>query len=335
MQLESVRALKQEIAKEVVPQAVAAIDRAGGFSITTFSLDKMTKARPMVALGVAAGRKKGDVKLAVRLQRHSLQRSEPLIETIRKRAAGEVDIRFVGRIAKHAGPWYRSRLRPLRPGGSVGHYRITAGTIGAFAQEKKSGKIVILSNNHVLANENDAKVGDPILQPGEYDAGKKPKDAIATLTKWVDLNPNGKNAIDAAIATLKKTAKFDPLNYDDFGKLAGVRTEPILESIEVVKAGRTTGLTRGRIVATEIDNVVISYDLGSISFDDQIEIESTGDGAFSSGGDSGSLILDAEMNAVGLLFAGSESGGTNGRGLTYANPIAPVLSKLAILLPVP
>ncbi len=335
MQIESVRALKQEIAAEVVPQAVAAIDKAGGFSITTFSLSKETKARPLVALGVAPGSKKGDVRLAVRLQRHSLERSDILIDTIRKRARDEVDIRFVGRIAKHAGPWYRSRLRPLRPGGSVGHFRISAGTIGAFAQQKKSGKIVILSNNHVIANENDAKVGDAILQPGDYDDGKRPKDAIATLTRWVNLKPNGKNEVDAAIAALKKSVDCDPLNYDDLGTLVGVRIDPILQQIAVAKVGRTTGVTRGRVTAAELDDVVVSYDVGLVSFDDQIEIESTGDGPFSSGGDSGSLILDENMNACGLLFAGSETGGANNRGLTYANPIAPVLSKLAIMLPVP
>jgi hypothetical protein len=58
MQIESARPLMQEIAAEVVPPAVAAIDKAGGFSITTFSLSKETKARPLVALGVAPGAKK-------------------------------------------------------------------------------------------------------------------------------------------------------------------------------------------------------------------------------------------------------------------------------------
>jgi hypothetical protein len=317
----------------VVPPEVAAIQRAGGFSITAFSLDRVTKARPLVALGVAPGTKRGDVRLAVRLQRHSLERSETLLGEIRKRARDEVDIRFVGQIAKHAGPWYRSRLRPLRPGGSAGHFRITAGTIGAFARERASGKIVILSNNHVLANENDAKVGDAILQPCNFDGGKRARDAIATLHNWVDLKPNGKNEVDAAVAKLKRSIDFDPLNYDAFGNLAGVRTQPILERIAVSKVGRTTGLTRGRITATEIDDVVVSYDVGSVAFDDQIEMESAEGGPFSSGGDSGSLILDEDMNACGLLFAGSEAGGAGNRGLTYANPIATVLSKLAIELP--
>ncbi|MGH6611815.1 MAG: hypothetical protein ACRECQ_16345, partial [Burkholderiaceae bacterium] len=64
----------------------------------------------------------------------------------------------------------------------------------------------------------------------------------------------------------------------------------------------------------------------------QIEIEGLGDTGFSDGGDSGALIVDANGLAVGLLFAGSESGGRNGKGVTFANPIGTVLEKLKVEL---
>jgi hypothetical protein len=64
------------------------------------------------------------------------------------------------------------------------------------------------------------------------------------------------------------------------------------------------------------------------TFDDQIEIEGDGPDAFCAGGDSGSLILDEDNRAVALLFAGTETGGTNGSGVTYANPIATVRGLL-------
>jgi hypothetical protein len=332
MDIQSARDLKQEIASDVVPPAVAAIHAAGGFAITTFALRKMTRAEPMVALGIAPGKRPGDVRLAVRLQRHSLERSNALLEKIHKRAKNEVDVRFVGRIAKHAPPWHRTRKRPLQPGSSVGHFKITAGTIGAIAKERKTGHDVILSNNHVLANENSAKVRDAILQPGVADGGKLPKDLVAKLKKWVDLMPNRANLLDAAIATIVKSIDIDPLKYQGIGTLAGTRVAPLLPGMLVAKVGRTTGVTHGRITAIELDDVVVEYDLGLLSFDDQIEIESTGTGAFSAGGDSGSLILDAENRGCALLFAGGETGGANGRGLTYANPIAIVLKKLAIEL---
>lgn len=333
MNIESARALKQEIAEEVVPAAVSAIRAAGGFSITTFSLKRLTKAEPLVALGVAAGDRPGEVRLAVRMQRHSLERSKTLVENIEKRSRGEADIRFVGRIAKTALPWYRNRLRPLRPGSSVGHFDISAGTIGAIAEDAETGGYVILSNNHVLANENHATSGDAIIQPGQHDGGKRSKDAIAKLVKWVDLLPNKTNMLDAAIASVRKSIDVDPRNYQGIGKLAGARTLPLELGMAVAKVGRTTGLTRGRISAIEIDKVVVDYDLGALSFDDQVEIESTEARSFSAGGDSGSLILDDQNRGCALLFAGSETGGPNGHGLTYANPIEIVLKKLAIELP--
>ncbi len=140
------------------------------------------------------------------------------------------------------------------------------------------------------------------------------------------------NLIDAAYAAVKETIDVDPANYDALGALQGVRSSPAHPDLAVAKVGRTTGVTRGRISAIEVDSVVVGYDIGELSFDGQLEIESTGTGPFSAGGDSGSLIIDGEGRACGLLFAGSESGGSNGRGVTYANPIDLVLGKLAIQL---
>ena len=37
------------------------------------------------------------------------------------------------------------------------------------------------------------------------------------------------------------------------------------------------------------------------------------------------MIVNARMEAVALLFAGGDSGGSNGLGLMYANPIQSVL----------
>jgi hypothetical protein len=332
MNIDSARALKEEIASQVVPPEVSAIQRAGGFSITTFSLNRMTRAEPLVALGIAPGTGHGDVRVAVRLQRRSLQHSQSMIEHIRERARNEVDVRFVGRVAKHAMPWYRVRQRPLLPGASVGHFKITAGTIGAIARDKKTGRDVILSNNHVLANENAAKIGDAILQAGFLDGGALKRDTVAKLSKWIELNTKRANLVDAAIAPIAKSIDFDPLTYKGIGKLAGTRTAPILPGMAVKKHGRTTGITQGKVSAIELDKVVVDYDLGSLSFDNQVEIESAGNSSFSAGGDSGSLILDEDNLGCALLFAGSERGGSNDRGLTYANPIATVLKRLAIEL---
>src|SRR3989441_9710625 len=76
------------------------------------------------------------------------------------------------------------RTRPAPGGVSIGHVQITAGTLGLLA--RRNGRAVILSNNHVLANQNAGRVGDPILQPGPADGGRL-QDTIARLVDFVPI----------------------------------------------------------------------------------------------------------------------------------------------------
>ena len=81
------------------------------------------------------------------------------------------------------------RFRPAPGGVSVGHVAITAGTLGCWVT--KNGQKAILSNNHALANSNDAEIGDPILQPGPFDGGNFGQDHIANLTQFVPISFEG------------------------------------------------------------------------------------------------------------------------------------------------
>ena len=119
-------------------------------------------------------------------------------------------------------------------------------------------------------------------------------------------------------------AKYKPQRFFDLGP------DFLDAGDEVSKVGRTTEVTHGRVTAFELDNIVVAYDLGNLRLDNQIEIEGSGTGPFSQGGDSGSLIVDADCQAVALLFAGGDQGGTNGQGLTFANPIRAVFDALKI-----
>jgi hypothetical protein len=132
------------------------------------------------------------------------------------------------------------------------------------------------------------------------------------------------------VCSIKDGITWDHGALTDLGALAGLGDAFLDEGTEVAKIGRTTGLTRGRVTAFELDNVRVQYGIGMLQFDDQIEIESAGDGPFSGGGDSGSLIVDAGLRGVALLFAGSDVGGAGGHGLTYANPLRRVLGDLKV-----
>ncbi len=211
------------------------------------------------------------------------------------------------------------KWRPAWGGVSIGHYEISAGTLGCCAF--KNGIKYILSNNHVLANENDAEIGDDIYQPGAYDGGSA-ADKIGELAEFVPIVFNDEenpNIVDCALA--------HPVNPDDLALAIidldypnSIR-EPELGE-EIIKSGRTTGITEGTIV--EIGDYAIGYNSGIAWFEDQIRTSSN----FAAGGDSGSLVISkVDGKAVGLLFAGSRS-----TGAAILNKMTNVASELGITL---
>ena len=327
MNLDSVRALKENLMSTVVPAFVETLHTARAFGVPAAPLGGGEQNPRAFALGVAPSKK--GFKLAIRIQHRAFQES-PEVEKIKRRAKGEVDVRYIGRVhIRVAGN--RTRQRPLLIGYSIGHYKITAGTLGAFVSAEQGGAPAILSNNHVLANENRAQTGDAILQPGKYDYGKNPADSVATLAKFIRLRRNGVNLVDAAIAAVNEGIKIDKATLAGIGKLNGVSATPAVEELKVRKTGRTTGATSGRVTAFELDRVMVDYGGDTLRFDNQLEIEGDNQ-VFSSGGDSGSLIVDSDNLAVALLFAGSDQGGAHGYGTTYANPIQTVLDALGVKL---
>ncbi len=246
----------------------------------------------------------------------------------------------------------RSRVRPAPGGVSIGHINITAGTLGCLV--KKNNKVFILSNNHVLANSNDANIGDPILQPGPADGGRYPQDHIANLSEFIPIKFEGEDSIcplaNAVVAILNGLAFItgsktklqsirrqvsenlvdcaiaEPLNPNDvineildIGTISGLGEATL--DMDVQKSGRTTEHTTGRIIQIDVTSRV-SYGPDKVAtFVNQLMA-----GAMSQGGDSGSAVLSMDKNLVGLLFAGSTS-------TTIINPIRYVFEELSITLP--
>jgi hypothetical protein len=333
MEIASVRALKAEISSTVIRPFVFETKGIRALGLSTRSSRILSHVEPGVALGIAQGRNKKDFRLAVRIQRRALEADNSLHSRIQKSAKGEVDVRYVGRIAKSQNtdpPWYQAKQRPLLVGSSIGHVAVTAGTLGCFVTNPKMKYPAILSNNHVLANENRGKKGDAIVQPGRYDGGRSRDDRIATLLRFVPLQTGAHNRMDAAMASIDGNLAFEIDKIVAFGRVKAYNPDLIEPGLNVVKMGRTTGLTRGKVTAIEVDDIIVAYDSGDLIFDGQFEIESERDGPFSLGGDSGSLIMDAEGHARGLLFAGSDQGGSNGRGLTYATELGSILKDLDV-----
>lgn len=229
---------------------------------------------------------------------------------------------------------HRFRIRPAPGGVSVAHYKVTAGTIGCLARGRtapRNARLLMLSNNHVIANQNNAVFGDCICQPGPLDGGKCPQDQIAILERFVPINfSGGTNYVDCATGwcwpdRVRKEMIHLIAGQPHFFRIGSTPIAPFV-TMPVGKSGRTTQLTRGTIIDTNV-TVNVNYGQGRFAlFKDQISILGLGS-IFSQPGDSGSSIWtwDAARRPVGLLFAG-------GNGITFANKMTRVVNALDINL---
>jgi hypothetical protein len=240
------------------------------------------------------------------------------------------------------------RWRPLIPPGvSIGHLDATAGTLGCLV--RRGERIFVLSNNHVLANANQGKPGDPILQPGRHDGGDR-GDRIGVLADYVPLDfgtqdascawskgleqalnflagrlgsshrlmafqeSTGSNLVDAALAVPDNPEAFTS-SVIGIGRPAGIRRAGLGDPIK--KTGRTTGFTQGKIIQIDVTSQVY-IGARQASFQNQYMASS-----MSAPGDSGAAVFDQQNNIVGLLFAGSDAA-------TLFNPIQTVLQALDV-----
>lgn len=212
--------------------------------------------------------------------------------------------------------------RPVPIGVSTGHPNITAGTIGCRVTDGTN--VYALSNNHIYADCNNASKGDNVLQPGDYDGGVDPDDAIGTLHDFepIVFSTDAENVIDAAIAQSSTADLGNATPSDGYGTPSSTTVTASLGQT-VKKYGRTTSLTKGEVTGTNA-TVLVGYGALTAQFVDQIVVTS---GRFSRGGDSGSLVVtdDDNNNPVGLLFAG-------GGNRTICNPIGAVLERFGVAI---
>lgn len=210
-------------------------------------------------------------------------------------------------------------------GGNVNNHSrafCCSGTLGSLVT--KGGVNYILSNNHILADTDQATVGEDISQPGLVDVGCQVSQTniVADFSQAVPLGNN----VDAALAAVRSGAVTSTGNIIDVGVPASATATPTVGR-GVAKSGRTTGLTCSSIGSVNTD-VNVQYQKGCnkgkkfiISYTNQVVVNSS---SFSAGGDSGSLIVTSDTaQPVALLYAGSSSS-------TIGNPIQDVTSALGV-----
>jgi hypothetical protein len=236
-----------------------------------------------------------------------------------------------------------------------------SGTIGYFCTRKsklpRRKEVHLLSNSHVFADlrKDTLDDSDLITQPSPGESGSNRP--IASLVNFsalkFDTDINQPNHIDAAFAKLWTKHVHQPL-IPLIGAVKGYVAKKDIELGETArKFGRTTGYTEGHIFSIYLD-IWIRYDRTGKSafFQNQflIEPELPAFIKFVAKGDSGSLVVDANQHAIGLIFAGMAELPESLRSATtveknpvvevdspkriesygVANPISEVLDRLKI-----
>lgn len=325
--------MSQEKKMVLSPTALASVQKAHNEAVEDFLVPQ--KMLPnVVGMGVGVkwsnGQPTGEPALVVLVTHKVADETLSKAELVpRKLADMQTDVLSVGhlfaggsKVPEAINQPLVKYTRPAKGGYSVGHIDITAGTIATVVYDILPGgstnppahgtgiptKYYILSNNHVLANSNNASPGDPIVQPGPLDGGVMPQAKIATLSRFVPIaieptvpRAQHNNLVDAAIAE----GPFQDLNREVYwiGHVRGWRRKAnVTVGTMVKKTGRTTDFTVGRITALNA-TLDINFGQGRVArFKDQIVTTN-----MSAGGDSGSLVTTMDNVAMGLLFAGSSA----------------------------
>ncbi len=219
------------------------------------------------------------------------------------------------------------------------------GTLGALVSDRDNN-LFILSNNHVLAESDQARAGDSIVQPALIDLNCDPHAGrtVGSLRSVVPIQSTQSN-VDAALAAatpaVDGSGAILQLGPEINGVLSAAApaagtgeplTAGLLNQLRVVKSGRTTGLTCSTVNTVNLSvQVDYYYDCAEThpyytkTFVNQIGMPGA---SFADSGDSGALVLDAaNAQPIGLFFASGAD--DSNHGFSVANPIHDVLSELA------
>lgn len=291
---------------------------AKAIAVQEANTEDLMKMKGVIGTGVGLGT---NGELVVRVFTSSSESTGKIAKSI---GGMPVEVEEIGEVRAFG---YTGTYRPVPIGVSIGNVTpgtyCMAGTLGCVVI--KNGEKYILSNNHVMARENEGAIGENIQQPGSLDTKPQcyiiPSKYVATLSDFVRITASG-NKMDAAIAkytTTDVTCAF----ANNTSNFPGTTPVNATVGMAIKKVGRTSGLTTGTVTTLNV-TINVQYDFGIAQFTGQVATSRR----FSKSGDSGSLIVtnNTAENPVGLLFAGATD------GTTIFNPIAPVLQAFGVTI---
>jgi hypothetical protein len=213
----------------------------------------------------------------------------------------------------------------------------SAGTLGSLLE--RGGVQYILTNWHIAAGTDGGVIGDALVQPGLLDTEcgfLGHNTPVANVSQLSNPQTETGKKVDAAIAqavggavdptgTIEQLGSSVANGAPGSGPPAGGSGTAAYVTEGVAMSGRSTGLTCATVQAIET-SVNVTYFTSpcstttfTVSYSGQVVVTGTG---FSAGGDSGSLIVDANTaEPVALFFAGNTD-------TSLGNPVSDVLAAL-------
>ena len=185
---------------------------------------------------------------------------------------------------------------------------IFAGTLGCFATDNADAKQVLVTNFHVIGGTAGAQVFQP--QSGATDL-------IGTVKRGAITGTTDAAIADIAAGIATTVDEINTLFLNGSNHIAGV-TDPV-GGMRVFKVGRTSGFTDGKVIdADAADSIDYKGTIGLKSFTKAILIQCTkvsgcccctcnvvdSSKKFSDEGDSGSVVVNEQRMAVGLIMGG-------------------------------
>ena len=174
----------------------------------------------------------------------------------------------------------------------TGNFAYVYGTLGVVICS--DGVPTALSCAHVMASSLPG-IGQGILEPARRRGGNWPADSIGT----VSLAYYGKNNLDVALTPIRGRAS-NVGTVKGIGKICSFGTAVLNQSVR--KTGATTGYTTGDVKSTTLTWTYTDPRLGKITLYNQIKV--TNYSSFALPGDSGSAVIDANFNMVGMVVSG-------------------------------
>jgi len=292
-----------------------------------------------ITKGVDTGRKAVVVGVIKKVPLKTLSKEDRVPKRIRLVRTDVIEVGVIH--VRNAPPDRLINWRPAPGGVSIGHKDVTAGTLGMVV--RKGGVRYILSNNHVIGNENKAKIGDEILQRARYDGGEVATENIAGFSElvWIHFKNgeepsppsdcpianfvvNGCNRVAEKLGrktrlphAIVPNVSGNAMNRVDAALARPHRDEDVLDTIlEVGMPGKVVKpkaemkvKVSGRTLGVVHDEVADTDAIAEVQCNSGVAIfdhQCVTKGPMLVGGMSGSVVLTEGNDVAGLGFAGSD-----------------------------